>query len=90
MNICRLYHFFCHTSTVDSSLSTPILLPPPGSAFKNKGVQTLLDAIVDYMPSPLDVEAIQGEMVMMRVMIMMMMMMVMIMMMMVIMVMMMI
>ena len=31
-----------------------------GSAFKNKGVQTLLDAIVDYMPSPLDVPAIKG------------------------------
>ncbi|HLO69021.1 MAG TPA: elongation factor G [Holophaga sp.] len=31
-----------------------------GSAFKNKGVQPLLDSVVSYMPSPLDVPAIQG------------------------------
>ncbi len=31
-----------------------------GSAFKNKGVQALLDGVVDYMPSPLDVPAIKG------------------------------
>ena len=40
-----------------SQMFVPVLC---GSAFKNKGVQTLLDAVVDYMPSPYDVPAIKG------------------------------
>ena len=31
-----------------------------GSSFKNKGVQTLLDAVIDYLPSPVDIEPIKG------------------------------
>lgn len=38
-------------------LFTPVLC---GSSFKNKGVQTLLDAVIDYMPSPVDIPAIKG------------------------------
>ena len=42
--------------TLDLSI-TPVLC---GSAFKNKGVQPLLDAIIDYLPSPLDVPPVTG------------------------------
>ena len=44
-------------ATIASKL-TPVLC---GSAFKNKGVQPMLDAVVRYLPSPLDVDAIQGH-----------------------------
>jgi len=43
-------------ATLDLDL-VPVLC---GSAFKNKGVQPLLDAVIDYLPSPLDVPAIDG------------------------------
>ena len=43
--------------TVTSTLY-PILC---GSAFKNKGVQPMLDAVIDYLPSPLDVPAVEGH-----------------------------
>ena len=43
--------------TVTSTLY-PVLC---GSAFKNKGVQPMLDAVIDYLPSPLDVPSIEGH-----------------------------
>ncbi|MDU7046078.1 MAG: elongation factor G [Enterobacter roggenkampii] len=41
-------------------LNNEIILVTCGSAFKNKGVQAMLDAVVDYLPSPVDVPAING------------------------------
>ena len=43
-------------ATIDKRI-TPMIC---GSSYKNKGVQNLLDAMVDYLPSPLDIEAIKG------------------------------
>ncbi|NTW05820.1 MAG: elongation factor G, partial [Peptococcaceae bacterium] len=43
-----------------ASLSVKIIPVICGSSFKNKGVQPLLDAIVDYLPAPTDVESISG------------------------------
>ncbi len=43
-------------ATLDIEL-TPVLC---GSSFKNKGVQMLLDAVVDYLPSPLDIPPVEG------------------------------
>ncbi len=47
----------CIRKAVLTSAFFPILC---GSAFKNKGVQTLLDAVVDYLPSPVDIPATKG------------------------------
>ena len=46
----------CRKGTIAMQI-VPVLC---GSAFKNKGVQQLLDAVVDYLPSPLDVRPVQG------------------------------
>ncbi|MEM9172539.1 MAG: elongation factor G [Pseudomonadota bacterium] len=42
------------------TLANEIVLTMCGSAFKNKGVQAMLDAVIDFMPAPIDVPAIKG------------------------------
>jgi elongation factor G len=45
----------------ERTLAGDIVVTMCGSAFKNKGVQALLDAVIDFMPSPADVPAIKGH-----------------------------
>ncbi len=42
------------------TLNNEIVLATCGSAFKNKGVQAVLDAVIEFLPSPIDVPAIKG------------------------------
>ncbi len=49
-----------HPQGHDRHAFVPVLC---GSAFKNKGVQPLLDAVVDYLPAPMDIPAIKGDQV---------------------------
>ncbi|MBY0578697.1 MAG: elongation factor G [Burkholderiales bacterium] len=43
------------------TISSEIVPMMCGSAFKNKGVQAMLDAVIDYLPAPTDIESIKGE-----------------------------
>ena len=66
----ELLHKFLEHGTLDNveirkglrarTLAGEIVVSMCGSAFKNKGVQALLDAVIDFMPSPIDVPAIKG------------------------------
>ncbi len=44
----------------ERTLNNEIVLMLAGSAFKNKGVQAVLDAVIEYLPSPVEVKAIEG------------------------------
>ena len=65
-----LLHKFVDTGTLEDldirkglrarTLTGELVVAMCGSAFKNKGVQALLDGVVDYMPAPIDVPAIKG------------------------------
>ena len=66
----ELLEKFVETGTLDvaeirkglraRTLANEVVVTMCGSAFKNKGVQALLDAVVDFMPAPIDVPAIKG------------------------------
>ena len=66
----ELLEKFVETGTLDvaeirkglraRTLANEVVVTMCGSAFKNKGVQALLDAVVDFMPAPIDVPAIRG------------------------------
>ena len=49
------------TAVRAATLSGEVVPVLCGSAFKNKGVQTLLDAVVDYLPSPVDIPPVEGS-----------------------------
>ena len=44
------------------TLNNEIVLATCGSAFKNKGVQAVLDSVIEFLPSPTDIPPIQGVM----------------------------
>jgi len=48
------------TALRQRTINNEIVLATCGSAFKNKGVQAVLDAVVDFLPAPIDVPAITG------------------------------
>ena len=50
----------CMKRSVKQRLILSIIPMMCGSSFKNKGVQTALDAVVRYLPGPMDIEAVKG------------------------------